>query len=110
MTLTLTLYPTTTAATTLTTANQLLANATTGASNLTSGTKVGTSSGYGEVRAQGNGANWTAGGSVGAPSGHGWLLDSPLLEGSGIPAGSWTPSARGSVSSGTLTATIILRF
>ncbi len=105
----LTVYPTNLASTTLATANQLLANVT-GASNTTRNTKVGTSTGYGELWSQGNAAAWAAAGSIGTPSDHGWLLDSTLLEGSTIPSGNWTPTMRGALSIGTATADIIVRF
>lgn len=105
----LTVYPCTLASTTLATANQLLANVT-GASNTTRLTKVGTATGYGEATSQGTATAWAAGGSTGAPSGKGWLLDSTLLEGSQIVTGNWTPSCRGSVSVGSITADVIVRW
>lgn len=107
----LTLYFTQTSATTVTTADTLLANASTGGTlsnkntNLTSGT-----TGWFEVWSQGNASAQTGAGSEPAPSGHGWLLDSTLLEGNHFSAGTWSFSLPfETTTTGTFTADIHFR-
>jgi len=86
----LTVYLTNFAATTVTTSNTLIENATTGASltnkntNLTSGT-----TGWVEILSQGG----TFGAGVGSepsPSGKGWIDDGTTLEGFHFASGTWT--------------------
>ena|SRR5579875_1254207 len=100
MTTALTAYLTNAATTTLTTANQLATALNSGAAT-TKSTTVGTSTGYGEVYAQGNASAWAAAGSIGNPSGNGFLWDATTLEGQQIIAGTWTPTLRFQLSTGT---------
>src|SRR5712691_7907227 len=103
----LNLYGTITASTTIATANTLVSG--TGATALTRTTKIGTSTGFGELWSQGNTAVWTAGGSLGTLDGHGWLYDTTALEGNVFPAGNWTPTWTLSVSVGSIVATLTER-
>src|SRR5213080_1883437 len=104
----LTVYGTTTASTTLSTANTMF-SASGGATGGTNTCLVGTATGYGELYAQGNGSAWAAAGSIGAPSGHGLLWDVTTLEGQQIVAGNWTPTLRLALSTGTMTVDAYVR-
>lgn len=104
----LNVYGTNIAATTLSTAGLLVS--TTGATgNGQSTSKVGTSTGYGEIFALGTANAWAAGGAIGSPSGNGWLFDNTSLEAQQIAAGTWTPLIRAKVSVGTATADMYVR-
>lgn len=67
-------------------------------------TKVGTSTGFSEIPGRGTAANWQGLAAMGSPSGAGWLLDSTILQGQQIIAGTWTPKTRAKISVGTATA------
>lgn len=108
MTTALNVYGTNTASTTMSTAG-LLVNVTGASGNGQSTSKCGTSTGYGEIYANGNIGSWAAAGSIGSPSGHGWLFDTTLLEGQQIIAGTWTPLIRAKISVGTATADMYVR-
>lgn len=95
------------AATTLTTANQLVTD-NTGSTSTDIDTKVGTATGYGEIFAQGSVANWPSGSGLWTPSGKGWLYDTTALEGKTIVAGSWSCLVRSRISAGTITADVII--
>lgn len=98
------------AASTLTTACQLVQgmNPITGYSPVS---VVGTTAtGWGEVYSQGNAGAWAAAGSAGTPSGHGFLFDSTLLETNTIISGYWQPSLRVQTTSGTVIATLLVRW
>ncbi len=79
----------------------------TGGTGANISTKVGTATGWGEI--QGSSNPWGALGSIGSQSGGGWLLDSTLLEGQELIAGTWGASIRLSTSAGSITATITMR-
>lgn len=97
----------TTSATTVTTAMELI---TTAGGALGESTKVGKSTGWGVLWSHGNGSAWAAGASEPAFGDvHGWLLDDTSLEGMKIQAGSWSVSMAGHVSGGTITATPVVR-
>lgn len=112
MTTALTAYLTETADTTLTTADTLLENASTGAglsnknSNLTSST-----TGWVEIYSQGNGTAQTGAGSEPAPSGHGWIDPNTTLQTNHFIAGTWsfTLLLNNSGTSGTFTADVHFR-
>jgi spore germination protein YaaH len=71
---------------------------------------IGTSTGWGEVKSAGDTNPWPALGSIGASgTDNGWMLDQTILELQTIPAGSWTPEIRCSVSVGSITADITVR-
>lgn len=71
--------------------------------------KTGQSTGWGELRSQGNAGAWAAAAAQPAPSGYGWIWDVTTLEGERIAAGLWRPTIKLATSSGTVTATIYLR-
>lgn len=106
----LTVYSTTVASSTLSTANDFAT--TTGGTSATKDTKIGTSTGWSELFAQGTTNAWSAAGSIGSPSGHGWLWDVTTLEGQQIVAGNWTPTVRLQIAGGgtpSITADIYIR-
>lgn len=111
----LNVYGSNAASTTLPTAG-LLVNATGASGNGQSATKVGTSTGFGEVTALGTTANWLAYNTAGAitdsalaPTGNGWLFDVTTLEGQQIANGTWSPIIHAKVGSNTATATMYVR-
>lgn len=87
----LTFYPNNVASTTVSTANKLLENPSTGGTatnlntNLTSGT-----TGWVELWSQGDASAQTGAGSQPSPSGHGYFDDGTLLEGNHYLSGTWT--------------------
>src|SRR5260221_7396367 len=87
----LTLYLSSAASATLSTANKLysILGTPTGTSN---NTQLGTLTGWGEIWAQGTTNVWPAGGSSPAPSGHGFLFDVTTLEGNDLLAGAYSGS------------------
>lgn len=85
----LSVYGINTAATTVATCDQLVTG-NGGATVAGTGSKVGQSTGYGELVSQGTTNNWAAAGSIGSPSGLAWLFDVTTLEGQTIAAGTWT--------------------
>ncbi len=89
----LTVYGTHTAAATIATANTLMTSTGAGA-DLTKTTLIGTASGYGTLRSQGNAGAWPAAGSLPAFNGFGWLWDVTTLEGNTLVGGNFTPSFR----------------
>src|SRR6266568_6364597 len=89
----LTLYGSHTAAATIATANLLMTSTGAGA-DLTKTTLIGTASGYGTLRSQGNAGAWPAAGSLPAFNGFGWLWDVTTLEGNTLVGGNFTPSFR----------------
>src|SRR6266571_1791599 len=89
----LTVYGTHTAAATIATANTLMTSTGAGA-DLTKTTLIGTASGYGTFRSQGNAGVWPAAGSLPAFNGFGWLWDVTTLEGNTLVGGNFTPSFR----------------
>src|SRR6266581_3635536 len=89
----LTVYGTHTAAATIATANLLMTSTGAGA-DLTKTTLIGTASGYGTLRSQGNAGAWPAAGSLPAFNGFGWLWDVTTLEGNTLVGGNFTPSFR----------------
>src|SRR6266699_585834 len=89
----LTLYGSHTAAATIATANTLMTSTGAGA-DLTKTTLIGTASGYGTLRSQGNAGAWPAAGSLPAFNGFGWLWDVTTLEGNTLVGGNFTPSFR----------------
>ncbi len=95
----LTVYETNNAATTLTTAALMVANAT-GALETGQNTALGTATGYGEFVWRSTASAWAAAGAIGSPDGKGALYDTTALEGLSIVAGTWTPTVRGNVVSG----------
>lgn len=104
----LTVYLTSTNDTLVTTAKQLTPSAPAG--ELSNGSKVGKSTGWGVLWAQGNSGAW-AGGASEPTFGdvHGFILDSTLLEGQQIVAGSWSCSIKLSLNTSSLTATAHVR-
>lgn len=72
-------------------------------------TKIGTSTGYGEVVVLGTTSAWGAAGSIGSPSGNGALWDVTTLEGNQIIAGNWTPAVKFLVSVGSIVADVYIR-
>src|SRR5258708_23127204 len=102
----LSVYGTTLAATTVTTANKL-ANSTGGTLANTT-TKVAKLTGFIEMWSQGN-ATATTFGSIQAPTGQGWLWDVTTLEGQQIATGVWTPSVWLATSASVITADVIMR-
>jgi hypothetical protein len=105
---TLSLYGTNSPASTVPTAGLLVD--TTGASgNSQATTKVGTSTGYFQMYAQGTGTLASPGGSIGAADGNGWLFDSLVLEQQTLSAGVFTPIIRAKISVGSATADMYVR-
>lgn len=104
MTTALTVYGTNVAATTLSTAGLLVTTA--GGTLSSCSSKLGTATGFGQIYALSNSNAWPALGSIPNPSGTagGFLLDSNVLNGQTIGAGTWTPEIRVRVSNGTATA------
>lgn len=104
----LTIYETNTAATTLTTTNQLTNSAP--SSEVTNITiKVGTHTGWDTLPSQGSTSNWASGTSEPAQLGTGFLWDVTTLEGQQILSGNWTPKVKLSVSNGSVVADIHVR-
>lgn len=72
---------------------------------------LSTSTGWGEVTAQGTASAWAAAGSIGSPTGKGFMLESATLDLSGqtIAAGTWGATTRLSIghTDGTLGGTIV---
>src|SRR5919109_2634308 len=93
------LYGTSTAASTVATANTFVTG--TGGANTTKTTLIGTATGYGELYAQGNASAWPALGAIGNPSGHGFLYDVTTLETNSLVVGSYVPKVRLNTSTGT---------
>jgi hypothetical protein len=104
----LTVYGTTHAATTITTANTLVANVT-GGSGANKTTLIGTSLNFGQIWSQGNVAAWAAAASLGPFDGHGWLYDVTSLEGQQLIAGNFTPELKLSVSVNSIIADLYVR-
>ena len=112
----LSVYLSSTIDATNTTSNDLYTTAGTPATTY-SYTRVGTTTGYGELTAQTTTSAWAAVASLPAPTGKGFLLNNTSLEGQTIPAGSWAGVLRlncaqggdASPQQGTLTADIIVR-
>ena len=100
----LTVYGTTAASTTLTTANKLYSLAGTPASTFKA-SLINGATGYGQVYSQGNAGAWAAAGSDGAPDGNGFLWDVTTLEGQTIAAGAWSFTLRPSLTAGAATIT-----
>ena len=108
MTTSLTTYGSNVSAGSLTTAGQMAI--TTGGTDASVTTKVGTHVNYGEIYALGNTAAWAAAAVIGAtPSGNGWLLDSSLLSQQQIIAGNWSPTLNLRVGAGMLTVDMYVR-
>ena len=103
----LTTYGTTTAATTIPSANTLVTI--TGGATTNKNTLIGTSTGYGQVASHGSGSAWPSLGSIGAANGKGLLLDSTLLLNQLIVAGNWTPTIRLNVSDVSIIADLYIR-
>ncbi len=102
----LSVYSTNRNDTTLTTARQFVT--VTGSSTSTNiATTCGQSTGYGQLSSQGSTTGWGNAGTgysgIQAPNGAGFILNSTVLDGQQIIAGTWTPRFRGRTSSGTLT-------
>ncbi|HLZ64378.1 MAG TPA: hypothetical protein VKR06_46200 [Ktedonosporobacter sp.] len=96
---------------TLSTADQLLENPTTGTGNVNKNTNatVGTT-GWIEIWSQGNGTTSSGAGSEPAPSGHGWFDDTTsTLSGQVFVAGTWTGKLELSLSAGSCTADVYVR-
>lgn len=104
----LTLYLTTSTATTVSTADLLVT--TTGGGLTNKNTTIGTNTGYVEIHSQGAGSP-TFGASLPNPSGNGWLWDDTTLADNAaiLPAGSWTSNISLRLSAGTIVADIYLR-
>lgn len=106
----LTVYFSNTAATTVTTANQLLTSAPASEANITATGSLGKgSTGWIELPAQGGTATTLAASEPTSPSGNGWLLDATTLEAQEILQGNWTPSVTLSCGGGTFTVEIHVR-
>jgi hypothetical protein len=103
----LTAYLSSSAATTITTANQILTTAP--ASETSKTTKIGKTTGYCELYAQGNSGGCTGVSSPPAPSGHGFILDATTLEGQQILSGNWTGAMKLAVSKSGVTVTAYMR-
>src|SRR6266567_4423034 len=100
-------YGLTAASTTLTTA-ATFASATGGVTS-SALTKIGTSTGWGELFGLGSAATWPGGGAIGSPSGNGLLWDVTTLEAQEIVAGTWGPVWSFKTSVGTVTADVWVR-
>src|SRR5260221_13761312 len=87
----LSLYLSSAASATLSTANKLysILGTPTGTSN---NTQLGTLTGWGEIWAQGTTNVWPAGGSSPTPTGHGFLFDVNTLQGKDLLAGAYSGS------------------
>src|SRR6266704_171666 len=72
-------------------------------------TKIGTSTGWGELFGLGSAATWPALGAIGSPSGNGLLWDVTTLEAQEIVAGTWGPVWSFKTSVGTVTADVWVR-
>lgn len=104
----LSVYGTTAASSTLSTADLLVS--TTGGLSDSRNTLVGRKTGWGEIWSQGNTAAWAGGSSEPTtPSGHGWLFDVTTLEGQQIIAGNWNASIRLLTSAGSITCVAHLK-
>lgn len=102
------------ASATLSTANQLYTGGAASPSTNQTISTVGTSTGFGEVYAQGNAGAWGAAGSLIAQSGHGFFLDASTLDGGSLAAGSYAATVRyvamqGVSQAGTLVADLYVR-
>lgn len=103
----LSVYGSTIASTTLTTAGTLATA--TGGTATNASTKVGTTvNQYVELVGLGT-TTITAFSSIQSPTGKGWLLDATTLEGQQIIAGTWTPACKLNTAGNTLTADIYIR-
>ena len=96
----LTIYGSNVAASTIGTAGGLAI--TTGGTASSCSSKIGTSTGYGELWALSNSNSWAAAGSVGTPDGNGWIYDTSL-SGNTLTGGTFTPTLRVRVSGGSAT-------
>ncbi len=111
----LTLYPNSSSASaTISTANQLIANATIATNAGVPKTHVDASTGFGEVCSQVQSGAWL--GHVGAitdaacnPTGHGWFLDATTLDLQDIISGNWTPAFRHVTSANSYTCDMYCR-
>lgn len=77
------------------------------------GTVMGTATGYGVLYPNGASA-WASGTGLGAANGRGWFLDTAILDGQTIQAGTWSAAitlraVQSGVGAGTLTSDIIVR-
>jgi len=98
------------ASSTLSTANALIENGTTGASNTNKNSTIASgTTGWGEIFAQGTSNAWGAGGSAPSPSGNGWLDDGTTLVGNHFDTGTWTATVKMNMGSGSVTADIHVR-
>src|SRR5579859_5290187 len=104
----LTVYGTNVATSTLSTAAGLVTS--TGGTLSSCSSKIGTSTGYGELYSLTNSNAWAAAGSLGSPSGNGWLWDVTSLEGQSLQTGNYTPSIRVRFSNGTGTCDFYVRY
>lgn len=104
----LSVYGLTSTSTTLATASNFV-SANVGGANATNTTKIGTSTGYGEIFSLGTTNAWGAAGSIGSASGHGSLWDVTTLEGQQLISGNWTASIKCNTSVGSITADIYVR-
>lgn len=107
----LTVFFTNTTGSTLGTTYQLSITHGTDNTNVTQDyTQLGTSTGWGEIYAQGTASSWPASGAIGSPSGNGFMLESSVLNlaGNTIASGSWSATCRLSIghTDGTLGGTI----
>jgi hypothetical protein len=105
---TLTSYLTSSAATTIATANLLSDSAP--ASETNNVTKIGKTTGYCELYAQGSGGGGCTGStSIPAPSGNGFLWDVTTLEAQQILSGNWTGAMKLAINKTGVTATGYMR-
>src|SRR6266704_305241 len=109
MTTALATYGNQTPSSTLAMADQAV-NTNTGTTTSATTTLIGTSTGYGEIPANGTAAAWPALGSLPAQSSKGWLYDTTSLEFQQFIAGNWQWLDRVKISVGTATADLIVRF
>lgn len=70
---------------------------------------IGTTTGYGELRAQGNTGAWAGAVARPDPSGYGFLWDVTTLEGEGFPVGLWHPVIKLNTSHGTVGCDVYVR-
>jgi hypothetical protein len=109
MTTSLVLYGTTTASTTLSTANKLVTSTggTSTSKTTTASDNAGTNQYYMEVFSQGGTAGDSA--SITAPTGKGWLFDVTTLETNTIDAGNWSAVLKMNDTAGFTAITMIIR-
>lgn len=90
----LSLYESAASSSILTTACQFFTSSVASPTTVQRYSRIGTSTGYGEVCSQTTTDPWAASGSIGSPTGKGFIFDAATLSNKQIVAGNWIPKVR----------------